>query len=649
MTTEITESLSQFILSVSGWRKVFDVEGEQGARGKISAADAFLTAVACRCFQKFLYACGEKDILIATDTRPTGEVLQEIAVHSFTELHCRIVGIASAPEIMAHAKKSETPFIYFSASHNPIGHNGIKFGLKNGGVLDAEKSEKLIRYFRGSIALLTDGLQSDTSESILGFDNIHVVPYDSKAEMQKFQEAFFAYWQKRDIGSTTQRNTAEKESALKNYFDFALETMSGAEKPAKITQAAEQLKAAVSNYKKKYGNFCLAVDFNGSARVHSIDKKLFNYFGIPLKTVNEKKIVHGIIPEGANLATCEALLKDLHNAGENPLFALMPDCDGDRGNLVFWNDREEKPFVLNAQQVFALCVLSELAYIRSFSVTNKPLAVAVNCATSMRIDAIANLFSAKVFRAEVGEANVVNLARKLRDEGYCVRILGEGSNGGNITHPASVRDPLNTMFSILKLFLFRNYYNMENISYADDSGLTAVPSSCLHTKAITPWELWQSLLNSKIIKNFSLMDIIDSLPQYTTTETQADRAILHIRYTDAAALKRNYQTIFLREWQEQKERLRLQYGFNHYEVRGTVGVDEFDCSADFGASQTGGLKIIFYSAQNKPVAFIWMRGSKTEPLFRIMADVTGNNEAEEKDLVHWQAKMLLEASKGFDR
>ena len=56
----------------------------------------------------------------------------------------------------------------------------------------------------------------------------------------------------------------------------------------------------------------------------------------------------------------------------------------------------------------------------------------------------------------MGEANVVNLARNLREQGYQVRILGEGSNGGTITNPAAVRDPLNTIFALLKLLSIKD-------------------------------------------------------------------------------------------------------------------------------------------------------------------------------------------------
>jgi phosphoglucomutase len=43
----------------------------------------------------------------------------------------------------------------------------------------------------------------------------------------------------------------------------------------------------------------------------------------------------------------------------------------------------------------------------------------------------------------------------LREKGYIVRILGEGSAGGNITHPSAVRDPLNTVMALVKLLSVR--------------------------------------------------------------------------------------------------------------------------------------------------------------------------------------------------
>ena len=54
--------------------------------------------------------------------------------------------VTSAPEIMAYAKKLDG-FIYISASHNPVGHNGIKFGTNDGGVLCAQENKKLVDDF----------------------------------------------------------------------------------------------------------------------------------------------------------------------------------------------------------------------------------------------------------------------------------------------------------------------------------------------------------------------------------------------------------------------------------------------------------------------------------------------------------------------
>ena len=169
-------------------------------------------------------------------------------------------------------------------------------------------------------------------------------------------------------------------------------------------------------------------------------------------------IRHAILPEGENLMFCAAEMERLRKNGKtlfekNCFLGYMPDCDGDRGNIIYWSLRQNKALILEAQEVFALSVTAELAYLAYLHESGGPIAVAVNGPTSLRIEEIAACFGAQVFRAEVGEANVVNRAAELRAQNYTVRILGEGSNGGNITHPASVRDPLNTIFAILKFFL----------------------------------------------------------------------------------------------------------------------------------------------------------------------------------------------------
>jgi phosphoglucomutase len=221
----------------------------------------------------------------------------------------------------------------------------------------------------------------------------------------------------------------------------------------------------------------------------------------------------------------------------------------------------------------------------------------------MRIDRIAERLGTAVFRAEVGEANVVNLAREKRCEGWDVAILGEGSNGGTILHPQAVRDPLATVTVLLKLL----------------GGGAA--NSCAA--------------------------VLGALPAFCTTAVDEARAKLHIRETDHAALKRRYQRLFEARWPALQER----FGFTAYKAVTYNGTQSRDCTADFSQSGRGGLKVLFFRSGDtaKAAAFIWGRGSGTEPLFRVMADVEGDDSRMEQELLEVQRELLEESDRGFSK
>jgi phosphoglucomutase len=227
-----------------------------------------------------------------------------------------------------------------------------------------------------------------------------------------------------------------------------------------------------------------------------------------------------------------------------------------------------------------------------------------------------------VFRAEVGEANVVGLARKLREQGYTVRILGEGSAGGNITHPSAVRDPVNTVLSLIKLLAIR--------SEGERKGF---------------FELWLRLSGQagSYRPDFSLADVIASLPAFVTTGTYSPEALLQVKTADHGLLKSRYQRIFLREWEERKETLRNRYGIAGWEATAYTGMEERRGVTDFSAAGRGGLKISFVNQEGRQTACIWMRGSATEPVFRVMADVEGMDREAERALIDWQRRMVGEA------
>ena len=608
---ELQQAFEKMILSASGWRKVFAQSGnENDGTPEISAADCDIVFLAAQSFAEFLHAefPAIRTVIVARDSRPTGAALLKEAVTALaasaaagsTAITVQSAGITAAPEIMAYARTIGAAFMYISASHNPIGHNGFKFGLDSGGVLDGNQSARLI-------ALFTQKCKAAHP------DAVNLLRKD--ADPAQLRTVF-------------ESEAAHKQAALTAYKNFLREVIADSQDTTEQARFFASLKQQCAALAEAGKPFTLVADFNGSARAASVDRTFFEQLDMQLTGIAEKAgtIVHGIIPEGGNLATCAAKIEELHRSNpaqaENTLFGYMPDCDGDRGNIIYWDEVQQKALILEAQEVFALSVIAELSYLHYSGNISAPLAVTVNGPTSLRINEIAKALEAEVFYAEVGEANVVNRAEDARRYGYKVRILGEGSNGGNITYPAAVRDPLNTLFAISKLLLIKD----------------TPDRSC-------PFRIWceRSGQTAKYRKDFTFADIIATLPCYWTTPTQEARALMHIHTTDHTALKSAYQKIFMQEWADKKQLLKDRFGIVACKVFAYNGTVCSENLRDFGVSAKGGLKVQFYNASHTPIAFIWMRGSGTEPVFRIMADIKGYDQAVEEYLVQWQGDMVRKA------
>lgn len=582
------------ILSASGWRKVFAVSGaEQDKTCEIGDENRAIAVFAAAVFAEYVKEHTETDaplVILGIDARPTGAEIADAALRALTASGVRVkyAGIIAAPEIMAYAKSSDG-FMYISASHNPVGHNGIKFGLNGGGVLDGAENAKLTAQFlekcgRDEAVEEARVLASSADEKTVRalYDAQPFVKIEAKAAYKKFLR---------------QTISASADEGVQNSVFSLLQD---------------------SVREKKIGVVC---DMNGSARTVSVDEEFFSENGVQFYVINGKpgEIAHEIIPESENLVYVASEMERLQKAGKtDAVLGYMPDCDGDRGNIVYWDEKAQKAVILKAQEVFSLSVLAELSYSCWLNKGKKDFtpAVVVNCPTSMRIEEIAAVFGAKVFRAEVGEANVVNCAAEKRAEGYDVRIFGEGSNGGTITYPSAVRDPLNTVFAIIKLLSMQELYQ----SWCDATG-------------------------AFFTEDFTLSDILQTLPAYTTTGVSEKRAVLHIATKDHALLKSRFQNVFANEWATKKDALYEKYGILFWECVITNGTKETRRVEDFSKSGKGGLKIIFYGAENQPLAFIWMRGSGTEPVFRVLCDVKGDNAEMEKRLLSWLTDMLVLADR----
>ncbi len=595
------------ILSASGWRKIFVESGkETDTSADIGNENSILSALIAESFSEYLIAVTGKKapvIVCGRDTRPTGEKICNMIIKSllYNGITVEYAGIVAAPEIMAFSRQKDG-FIYVSASHNPIGHNGIKFGYNDGGVLDSTENAKIVTIFEKKCAD-----QNSIENITLKISSISV----------------------NLIESVYNKMPEIKKLAVQAYKDFLKLVITDEQDPKKIQLMVKLLQKNI-----KLSDIGIVADMNGSARTLSIDSQLFSDYGISFYPINNipGKIEHAIIPEPENLIWCAQHIEQLQKAGvKNALLGYMPDCDGDRGNIVYWDETEQKAKILKAQEVFSLSVLASLCYgewQKGSDINYKP-AIIANGPTSMRIEEIASKFNVPVFRSEVGEANVVNMARKQRNKGYTVRILGEGSNGGTIVHPEAVRDPLNTIFLLIQLLTNKDKYEKNTIS---KKGL---------------FHIWceNSSQMQKYKTNFSLSDIINSLPNYITTGVSEPRAVLHIKMTDQGKLKSNFQNLFEAQWPEKQNFLKKKFNIGSYKVFAMKGTELFKDIKDFSISGKGGLKIIFYDLNSTPAAYIWMRGSGTEPVFRILCDVKGNNKKEEEYLLNWETEMLEKADK----
>ncbi len=602
---DIKKAVEPLILSASGWRKVFASDGDEESRKEeLLPADRLLAAAMAEVYADFiLERCSSPRpvVVLGLDARFTGPALGDVMIRVLLSrgIDLRYLFICAAPEIMAYTGHSGDcdGFIYISASHNPIGHNGVKFGLNKGGVLSAEDANILIQAFK---ALLDD-------ESTLHLLRDRA---DNTASG--------------DVAAVFEASASWKEKAREIYSAFSYGVISGRE------DELEQLKFFSRLSKILEENpLGIVAELNGSARSLSIDEDFFSTLGVQMRMENARprQIAHRIVPEGSSLDLCRRILED--EAARDSAFKLgyVPDNDGDRGNLVYYSPKKGGAEILEAQEVFALCVLSELAFLYWSGTMSDQSAVVANGPTSGRIDRICEAFGCTLFRAEVGEANAVNLAREKREAGWQVRILGEGSNGGNITFPAAVRDPLNTLGALLKLLLLRG-----------GRGRTGL------------FEIWCHLSGQGELyrPDFDLDDVIASLPAFTTTSAYEERAIMKIQSKNQGALKARYEEIFQKEWEEKKVDLFNRFGiadWQEWNTEGTVSRQGVGKTFRRGR-ETGGLTIRFLDSDGKSPGFLWMRGSGTEPVFRVLADWQGRGEeAAEAEawLLDWHKSMIARA------
>lgn len=565
---DLQRALSDCILSVSGWRAVFSADGDEESHTEaVRPALLMIAAMAAEAFIRYL---GKKSprVVVGSDARPTGKALTSVIVRTMIALGAEVsfTGVTAAPEIMAYSNDGFDGFFYVSASHNTVGHNGFKCGV-SGGVLTGDENEKLKAVFLSIVR------EPDAAGRIRNLS--------SSASEEECMRVF-----------SEMEN--EKKKALRYYESFVMRTAS-----------------ADDSFRIPFG---IVVDFNGSARAASIDIPFLEEHGCRVKALNSTpgRIVHAIVPEGENLETARKALETAHSEDPSFMIGYMPDNDGDRGNFVCITE-DGSAVIIDAQRVFALVSSIDLMHARLLNPEGR-IAIAVNGPTSLLSDDIAKRLGVSVFRSDIGEANVVMLAENVREDGYIVPVCGEGSNGGIITYPARVRDPMNSVMTIAKLWSVPGLYDHLMEALGGEKGQVRVDS------------------------------LLSAFPEYYMTPAFSRDAVLKIKSHDFDALKLEYEKILLSEIDEN-----MPSGCTFWEIKQYEGSHE---ETGLGPEHrpcpsSGGYKVQFSGSDSVPAAYLWLSRSRTEPVCRVMVCIKGDNRKEHDRLLSWQRSMVERADRAL--
>ena len=591
--------IEKSIISFSGWRRVFAADGDENSTSReITPEAGFFAAAAGSGFTRWLkksHAHLERvTVAVACDCRPTGEAIANCLMLAIVSegSNARYLSISATPEALAYA--SALPevhgLIIVTASHNPLGHNGLKFSAADGAVLSASQGDHL-------------------KDICLGL-------YSDENWLRTFSES---------VSDNLSKTRSTVINGLRKEKSRALELYAG-NMDMILVQGSLDIggPALKKELKENISGRPLGIisELNGSARTLSIDRMYLESLGCKVEVHGSEPgvVSHAILPEGDALEPACRILEQKNR--ENPAFELgyVPDMDGDRGNLVL-ACRDGGVRRLEAQEVFALAVAAELAFSKSRKLSSAKPAVVVNGPTSLRIERITEAFGGEVFRAEVGEANVIELAGIKREAGYYIPLIGEGSNGGSIIYPSAVRDPLATLIGLVRLLRLPDVYS---------------------ALAETMISAGINQLGWLEFDRVNLEQIVSLLPEFSSTGQYEEKSKMKIQTADHNLLKRKYEESFEKLWQEYKQELKDKFAITKFEFINYEGVKAVPGPGNRSNGGLGGFKVRLLGSDSSERAFLWMRGSRTEPVFRVMADVEGSDQDEDW-LLDFHRNIIMQA------
>ena len=356
-----------------------------------------------------------RTVYLARDGRRGGEATAALVRGALLASGCDVVdiGVATTPPAGAIMRfDGGDGCVIITASHNPAEWNGLKL------LIPDRKIDQ------NDLAAMSTAEMEAFQESLIG----PAAPNKATAEeiIDRFEQGL-AFWRSNERAGRLDLNSG----ATSRHVEMIVERTPGAgywnPLPVRFRAVLDSVNCSGAD------GAAGLIDRLGSSSVnlHGDGSGIFP---------------HTPEPTAENLSGAGGLCDAVPGLKADVGFAQDPDAD--RLAIV-----DEKGRYIGEEYTLALCAESVLAAEterRRDEETERPVLVA-NLSTSRMIDDVAAQHGGRVVRTPVGEANVVEVMKKLKAEGQNVVLGGEGNGGVIWPEVVYVRDSLGSMALVLSL------------------------------------------------------------------------------------------------------------------------------------------------------------------------------------------------------
>ena len=573
-TNQVREAMApaRMVRSFSG------VRAEYGQAASISSAHRFLAAADAHAFLDMLFARfadRELKVLLGHDPRPTSGALLAAHVRGMLaaaaaagrKLQVANLGLIATPAFEESVRELRAAGgVMVTASHCPVPQNGSKYTC---GVLD------------------TSGGRHPLAGALLPVGDMTAVMAGADALVGSFgagDEDLVRRLNEVDDTAVTHALTVHplcREQAWVAFLGFLQRQLA-------LTETAD-----LEAFRGAVRGATLVLDPNGGTACGT-GAVLLRNFGFEVREVNGVSGQAGHVIEPGEHAYGD-LIPAMYAHGAR--VGGVMDWDADRLNWAAL-DRDGEIRSAGPQQVAAFNVAVWLSWLHERGkLAGQRVAVVAHGPTSGAVDEIAAAFGAQVVRVETGEMNLVERMAELRAEGYLAALGVEGANGGTIFGEDTCRNGFLTLLV---------------------AGMVAangrIPRVWLEVSG-----RWDALSREERDRyttgDYTLHDVIASLPRYYTRELKAAGARVLTRPGWQGSLKDRYHETFVADlWEQPTEVRRRLCGLDDSRDYASYRQTNYEQTREVSqrtGDHSGGYKIELTDTLGNR-SFLWLRFSRTE-------------------------------------